>query len=74
MHNPFDELTQEDNESFYNHLMSIWEITPDKVKERFRRNQQCLMCDECKGYVSSVQKAIIEAKKKKYEESKTMDN
>jgi hypothetical protein len=74
MHNPFDELTQEDNESFYNHLMSIWEITPDKVKERFRSNQQCLLCDECKGYVSSVQKAIIEAKKLKYGQTTNLDN
>lgn len=67
MSNPFDELTKEDNESFYIHLMSIWEIIPDKVKERFRREQQCLLCQECKDYVSSVQKAIRDEKKRRQE-------
>lgn len=67
MSNPFDILTNEDNESFYTHLMSIWEIIPDKVKERFRREQECLLCDECKGYVSSVQKAIRDEKRRKME-------
>jgi hypothetical protein len=69
MSNPFDILTNEDNESFYNHLMSIWEIIPDKVKERFRREQQCLLCQECKDYVSSVQKAIQDDKARKRSEN-----
>lgn len=69
MSNPFDILTNQDNEEFYKHLMSIWEIIPDKVKERFRREQQCLLCQECKDYVSSVQKAIQDDKARKRSES-----
>jgi len=67
MSNPFDALTNEDNEKFYTHLLHIWEITPKEVQDRFRREQNCLLCHECKGYISSVQKAIREAKAAKYQ-------
>ncbi len=61
-------LDTQDNEAFYRHLLNIWEITPEAVKEKFKRSQQCMLCKDCKEYIENLQRDIREAKMLKYAE------
>lgn len=76
MNSPFDILTNEDNEAFYTHLMSIWEVIPEKVKDRFKREQKCVLCNNCVEVITKVQTAIRkdkDEKRKQQSESKSKD-
>jgi hypothetical protein len=55
-------LDDKSNESFYKHLLNIWEITPAVVKEKFLRQQKCSLCKECYVHLSEVQ-AFVKADK-----------
>lgn len=69
MENTSFNLDTQDNESFYKHLLNIWEITPEAVKEKFRRTQKCSLCKDCKEYIEDLQRTVREEKMLKYAEN-----
>lgn len=56
------DFTDEELENFYTHLTSIWEIIPEPVKDRFKKEQKCLLCNNCTTYLLNLQHEIRESK------------
>lgn len=57
-----NEFTSEELDNFYTHLTSIWEIIPESVKEKFKREQKCSLCNDCKDYLLNLQHDVKESK------------
>ena len=52
------DLNVSEKDALYKHLMNIWDIMPEDIKFRFKREQGCVLCDTHKEYISDVQKQI----------------
>lgn len=65
METPKFDLDPESNESFYKYLTYIWDITPAQVKEKFLKDQKCVLCKSCTAYITELQGDIKEAKRAK---------
>lgn len=56
------ELDSAEKENMYNALMQIWTIMPLDVQNRFKNEQKCLMCNNCKEYLTDLQRQIRQDK------------
>lgn len=58
--------TEEERQSLYEGFISVWNETPDFVKHRFLKEQNCVLCKKCFDEVGQTQAAVKADKIAKY--------
>lgn len=53
-----EKLNNFDKQSLYDHWMKIWDIMPEDIRFRFRNENNCVLCEAHKAYLSDVQRQV----------------